>query len=105
MFVLEVEMVAFFLDLVDLTEAVHVQLPHERLDFVVPEEERQHSLFELLLVLDQNFAVVLAPADHILEFVLLNECSTTSKIEYILMMNSGMQFLMQTTSNALALIY
>jgi len=39
-FVLKVEVVSFLLDFIDLAEAVHVELPHERLDFVVAEEQR-----------------------------------------------------------------
>lgn len=65
-------MVAFFLDFVDLAEAVHVQLPHERLDLVVAEESRQHGLLQLLLVFDENLTVVLTPADNVLEFVSLS---------------------------------
>ena len=39
-FILKVEVVSFLLDFIDLAEAVHVELPHERLYFVVAEEQR-----------------------------------------------------------------
>lgn len=71
MFVLEVQMVAVPVHLVDLTEPVHIELSDERFDLVVPEEHRQHDLLQFLLVLYKDFVIGLAPADDLLVLIFL----------------------------------
>ncbi len=90
--VLEVHVVFLLQDLWHLAELIHVQLPDEWRQVLVPEILRQYFLLKLLRVLDQDF-VVLKPRHVLLVLLFLHNAKNTSKMWYSFMMNSGMRYL------------
>lgn len=66
-------------ELIDLAEAVHVELPHERGHALVAEEMRKHPLLHLLHVLYVDLAV-LVPAQVVRVLWLLHAPIHTSRM-------------------------
>lgn len=79
MLVFEVHVVAFLDQLDHLTEAVHVELPDERLHVSVAEEARQHLVLQLLGLLDEDLGVA-TPCQVVAILVLLNGGVVTSRM-------------------------
>lgn len=63
-----------------LVEVVHVQLPHERGEVLVPEVDGQDLLLELLDVLDVEIVPQLAPHDDVGVLIFLHDTKCTSRI-------------------------
>lgn len=79
MVIFEVHVVLLLHHLDHLIELVHVQLPDEGRQMTVPEEVRQHLVFQLLRVLDQDLTVAV-PAEVLTVLSLLNWEGGTSRM-------------------------
>jgi hypothetical protein len=64
---------------VHLAEFVHVQLPDEGRQVLVPEEVGQHLVFQFLAAFDENLAVPM-PAYELIELLGLYKDGVTSRI-------------------------
>lgn len=71
MLIFEIKMVFFFIHLRHLAKPVHVKLSNEGFNLVMSEVDWQNLFLQLLLVLNQNFTVVLTPADDVFKLVFL----------------------------------
>lgn len=69
--ILKEHMILLLIELIDLAEPIHVELPNKGLNLAMPEVDREDLLLQSLGVLDMNLTVVLGPANYILEFVFL----------------------------------
>ncbi len=50
----------------DLMEAIHVELPHKAIHFIVTEVTRKNNLFEFNNVLNDKLETVWCPVDNLL---------------------------------------
>lgn len=63
-----------------LVKPVHVQLPNETVDVVVPVVATQNSPFQLLDVINLKLPLILRPPNDFLVFVALNNQKSTLRI-------------------------
>lgn len=66
-------MLPFLPDLIDLTKSVHVELPNEALDLLVPKVDGQDEILHFFLILDFDLKPVAGPTDHVLELRVLED--------------------------------
>lgn len=69
-----------------LVEAVHVELPDERVHFVVAEVAGQYDLLELVDVLDHELRPIARPKNYLPELLLLPHSIGTCRISKVLAM-------------------
>ena len=70
-FVFEEHVFLFLGDFVDLPEPVHVELPDEALDLLVPEVGGKNDILHFFVILDVHLTAIGSPADDVLELLFL----------------------------------
>ena len=83
---------AFEVVMLDLVEAVHVELPHEAVHLVVPKVPGQHYLFKFRDVLYDELSAVASPVDDLLELLHLNSAHFTFRISKVLYIKTATSF-------------
>ena len=65
---------------VNFIEFVHVELPDEGGQMLVPEEEGQHLILQLFGVLYQDLSPIISPGNEVLVLIFLNQLTITSRM-------------------------
>ena len=71
---------AFEVVMFDLVEAVHVELPYETVDFIMPKVLRQDQLLKFIDILDDELASRWRPIGDLIVLVILHKARGTLRI-------------------------
>ncbi len=76
----------------DFVEAIHVELSHERVDFVVPEVFGKHDLLEFDHVFDHELQAARSPVNYFVVLLVLAKLRSTDRISKALKMNPATSY-------------
>lgn len=68
-------------------EAIHIELPYEAVDFVMPKISRQNNLLKLIDIFDDKLHTCWGPVSDFVELIILNKKSRTFRISKVFAMN------------------
>ena len=71
---------AFEVIMFDFVKAIHVELSHETVDFVMSEVSWQHNFFELDHIFDYKFKATWCPVNYLVVLFILNKRGFTETI-------------------------